>query len=62
MKEGGIRPTKATLTSTDAVNRVLSKVGRLKRTEQYRVVFLSADKTVEEEAEPYLYNFIKNDQ
>ena len=74
-KNGVTRPIKVTLSSSEAVSKVLSKAGRLKSVEQLSGVFLSPDRTAEEraarkklveqlkqkrEAEPDLHHFIKN--
>ena len=75
VKEGVNRPIKITLGSSDIVQRVLRNAGRLKRSEKFKGVYLSADRTVEErtarkelvmqlkqkrEREPAMYHFIKN--
>ena len=48
--EGKDRPVKVTLSSSDAVFSVLSKAGQLKRTGDYKKVYLSADRTFEQRA------------
>ena len=75
-KEEVVRPVKVTLGSSESVQRVLSRAGQLKGFQQYRGVYLSADRTREErlarknlveqlkqkrEAEPEHYHFIRND-
>ena len=75
-KEGVVRPVKVTLGSSESVHRVLSRAGQLKGFQQYRGVYLSADRTRDErlarknlveqlkqkrEAEPEHYHFIRND-
>ena len=76
-KKGEVRPIKVTIYSADAVHRILSKAGRLKKTEAYQTVFLAADRTVKERAarkrlveqlkqkqqtEPDQYHFVRNDK
>ena len=48
--EGKVRPIKVTLCSSDAVFNVLGKAGKLMRTEDYKKVYISVDRTFEERA------------
>ena len=58
-----MRPIKFTLCSSDAVQRVLSRAGRLKTEgEQYRGVYLSVDKTLERSARKKLVQELKQKQ
>ena len=76
-KEGQIRPVKVTFTSAAAVQQILAKSRNLRRTEKFKEVFLSPDRTLEQRAEhrelvaqlkkkaeeePQRYHFIKKGQ
>ena len=73
--DGKVRPIKVKLSSPDTTRRILSKSGMLKKTENYKTVYLGYDRTVQErearkklveelklkQAEcPKQYHFIKN--
>ena len=74
-REGVTRPVKVILASGDVAQRVVKNAGRLKRSEKFKEVYLSADRTIEErrarkelvvrlkekrDSEPELHHFIRN--